>query len=262
VLSRLRQTIAEVDEQLDTYEFAKACETLYHFAWDDVCDWYLELSKPVLSAGGPAADATRRVLGEVLDSLLRLLHPVIPFVTDELWRALTHGESVMVAAWPTPDPTREDPAAEAEVAALQKIVTEVRRFRSDQGLKPGQRVATRLTGLDIAGIAGHEPLIRSLARLDAPGGDFAASATLTISGGVTVELDTRGAIDVAAERARLTKDLAATEKELNQCRAKLGNEAFLAKAPEPVVAKIRDRLATAEREHERLTAALAALTQG
>ncbi len=265
MLSRLRRTIADVDEQLDTYEFAKACETLYHFAWDDVCDWYLELSKPVLSAGGAAADATRRVLGEVLDSLLRLLHPVIPFVTDELWRALTHGESVMVADWPTPDPARADAAAEAEVAALQKIVTEVRRFRSDQGLKPGQRVATRLTGLDAAGVAAHEPLIRSLARLDPPAGDFAATATLTVSpersggGRVTVELDTRGAIDVGAERARLTKDLAATEKELNQCRGKLGNEAFLAKAPEPVVTKIRDRLAAAEREHERLTAALAAL---
>jgi valyl-tRNA synthetase len=180
---------------------------------------------------------------------------VIPFVTDELWRALTHGESVMVAAWPAPDPARADAAAEAEVAGLQKIVTEVRRFRSDQGVKPGQRVATRLSGLDTAGVADHEPLIRSLARLDPPTDDFAASATLTVSGArpnqagaggnVTVALDTRGAIDVAAERARLTKELTATEKELSQCRA-----------------KIRDRLATAEREHERLTAALAALPQG
>ncbi|MGH3713331.1 MAG: valine--tRNA ligase [Micromonosporaceae bacterium] len=259
ILSRLRAVVAEVDGYFEGYEFAKASDTLFHFAWDDVCDWYLELSKPVLGAGGAPADATRRVLGEVLDVLLRLLHPVIPFVTDELWRALTFGESVMVASWPVPDASRADAAAEAEVAALQRVVTEVRRFRSDQGVKPSQRVATRLDGLDAAGLASHEPLIRSLARLEQPGDDFAATATLAISGGVTVELDTRGAIDVKAERARLTKDLAATEKELAQCRGKLGNEAFLAKAPEPVVQKIRDRLAAAETEHARLTAALGAL---
>jgi valyl-tRNA synthetase len=259
VLSRLHHVITEVDGHLEQYEFAKACETLYHFAWDDVCDWYLELSKPVLAAGGDAADRTRRVLGEVLDLVLRLLHPVIPFVTDELWRGLTGGESVTVAAWPVPDQAWIDDGAEAELATLQRVVTEIRRFRSDQGVKPGQRVATRLAGLEAAGVSGHEPLIRSLARLDDPPGDFSATATLAVSGGVTVELDTRGAIDVPAERARLGKDLKANEKELVQCQAKLGNESFLAKAPEQVVAKIRERLAIAERERMRLTAALDAL---
>jgi valyl-tRNA synthetase len=165
----------------------------------------------------------------------------------------------MVAAWPVADPGRFDAAAESELAALRRVVTEVRRFRSDQGLKPGQRVATRLTGLDAVGLSSHESLIRSLARLDEPTGGFAATATLAVSGGTKVELDTRGTIDVAAERARLGKDLKATEKELTQCRAKLSNESFLAKAPEPVVAKIRERLAAAEREHARLTVALDAL---
>ena len=108
-------------------------------------------------------------------------------------------------------PTRRciDDAAEAELAALQRVVTEVRRFRSDQGLKPGQRVAARLDGLAGAGIAAHEPLIRSLVRLDEPADGFAATATLAVAGGVTVALDTRGTIDVAAERARLAKDRAA-----------------------------------------------------
>ncbi|WP_431883673.1 valine--tRNA ligase [Micromonospora gifhornensis] len=259
ILSRLAQVTAEVDEQFEAYEFAKVCDLLYHFAWDDVCDWYVELSKPVLAAGGAAADTSRRVLGHVLDQLLRLLHPVIPFVTEELWTALTGGETVMTAAWPVADRARIDTGAEAEIATLQRVVTEVRRFRSDQGLRPTQRVAARLDGLAGAGVAAHEPLIRSLARLDAAGDDFQASATLAMPGEVSVALDTRGSIDVAAERARLTKDRAAAEKEAGQARAKLDNPAFVGKAPEPVVAKIRDRLAAAEADLTRIDAALEAL---
>jgi valyl-tRNA synthetase len=259
ILSRLQHVIAEVDEQFAAYEFAKVCDTLYHFAWDDVCDWYVELSKPVLAAGGAEGDKTRRVLGHVLDQLLRLLHPVIPFVTEELWTVLTGAETVVTAPWPAADRLMVDDAAEEELTALQKVVTEVRRFRSDQGLRPGQRVSAALTGLGNVGIDVHEPLIRSLARLDAPGAQFAVTATLAVTGGVTVDLDTRGAIDVAAERARLEKDRAAAEKEAAQTRAKLDNAAFVGKAPEPVVAKIKDRLATAEADLARIAAALKAL---
>ncbi|MEU4563759.1 valine--tRNA ligase [Actinoplanes sp. NPDC023936] len=256
ILSRLEHTIAEVDGYFAAYEYAKVCDTLYHFAWDDVCDWYVELSKPVLAAG---STATQRVLGHVLDQLLRLLHPVIPFVTEELWIALTGGETLMRAAWPTVDKDLIDDAAEEELAALRKVVTEVRRFRSDQGLKPSQRVSAALTGLGTVGIDTHEPLIRSLARLDAPGPHFTATATLAVTGAITVDLDTRGAIDVAAERARLEKDRAAADKEATQCRAKLGNESFIGKAPDHVVAKIKDRLATAEADLVRIAAALEAL---
>ncbi|HWS34656.1 MAG TPA: valine--tRNA ligase [Actinoplanes sp.] len=256
ILSRLQHVTAEVDGYFAAYEYAKVCDALYHFAWDDVCDWYLELSKPVLAAGSPT---TQRVLGHVLDQLLRLLHPVIPFVTEELWIALTGGETVMKSSWPTVDQALIDDAAEEELAALQKVVTEVRRFRSDQGLKPSQRVTAALTGLGNVGISAHEPLIRSLARLDTPGADFTTTATLAVTGGITVDLDTRGAIDVAAERARLAKDKAAAEKEATQCRAKLGNEAFIGKAPEAVVAKIKDRLAAAEADLVRIAAALEAL---
>jgi valyl-tRNA synthetase len=213
-----------------------------------------------LAAGGRAADVTRRVLGHVLDQLLRLLHPVVPFVTDELWTALTRGETVMIAAWPTGVPDLVDEAAESEVAMLQRVVTEIRRFRADQGLRPSQRVAARLDGLAAAGIEAHEPLIRSLARLDDPGADFRSSATLAVAGGVTVTLDTRGAIDVAAERARLEKDRAIAEKELAQARAKLANPAFVEKAPEAVVNKVRERLAAAEADLARITAAMEALS--
>ena len=259
VLSRLQQTITEVDERFESYELARVCETLYHFTWDDVCDWYVELSKPVLAAGGPAAERTRRVLGHVLDQLLRLLHPLIPFVTEELWTALTGRESVVIAPWPVAEPERRDDAAEAEVGALQRVVTEVRRFRADQGLRPAQRVAAAISGLAGAGLAAHEPLIRSLVRLDEPGAEFAPTATLTVTGDVTVALDTRGAIDVAAERARLERDRAAAEKEAAGCRAKLANENFLAKAPDHVVASVKDRLAAAEAELSRIAAALEAL---
>jgi valyl-tRNA synthetase len=258
ILSRLAHVTAQVDEQFEAYEFAKVCDTLYHFAWDDVCDWYLELTKPILASGDEQVAArTRRVLGHVLDQLLRLLHPVIPFVTEELWVALTGGSSVVVAAWPSADPSYLDDAAEAELVALQRVVTEVRRFRADQGVKPGQRVTARLTGL--GDLAAHEPLIGALARLDAPTDGFAATATLAVTGGVGVELDTRGSIDVAAERGRLQKDRAAAEKEAAQTRAKLDNPAFVGKAPEHVVAKIRERLAAAEAELARISRQLDAL---
>jgi valyl-tRNA synthetase len=257
ILSRLQHVVEEVDRYSEAYEFAKVCDTLYHFAWDDVCDWYLELSKPVLAGASPAT--TQRVLGHVLDQLLRLLHPVIPFVTEELWTTLTGGESLVIASWPAPDRAYVDDAAEAQLAALQRVVTEVRRFRSDQGLKPSQRVAAQLSGLAAVELDTHEPLIRSLVRLDEPAEEFAATAKLSVSGGVAVALDTRGAIDVAAEQARLEKDRAAAEKEAAQCRAKLDNPAFVGKAPEAVVTKIRERLAAAEADIARLAAQLEAL---
>ncbi|MFI0454419.1 class I tRNA ligase family protein, partial [Actinomadura sp. 6N118] len=258
ILSRLQTVVAEVDDQLEHYEFAKACETLYHFAWDEVCDWYVELSK--VQFDDERAEATRRVLGEVLDTLLRLLHPVTPFVTEELWTSLTGAETLVKAAWPAADNDLLDKDATEVVESLQRLVTEVRRFRSDQGLKPGQKVAA---ALDFGGspLAGHEEGIRSLARLTAPGEGFAATASLPVEG-VTVRLDTAGAIDVAAERKRLDKDLAAARKEVDQARKKLGNEAFMAKAPEAVVAKNRERLAQAETDIQRLEAQLAALPAG
>jgi valyl-tRNA synthetase len=260
ILSRLQRVTADVDAQFEAYELAKVCDTLYHFAWDDVCDWYLELVKPVLADGGAPADAARRVLGHVLDRLLRLLHPIMPFVTDELWIALTAGESVVVAPWPVAESAWHDPAAEAEISMLQKVVTEIRRFRADQGLRAGQRVTAQLTGLSGAGIAAHEPLVRALARLDEPADGFAATATLALTGGVTVELDTRGVIDVDAERARLAKDRAVAAREADQARAKLDNQSFVAKAPPQVVEKMRARLADAEADLERIDAALAALS--
>jgi valyl-tRNA synthetase len=248
ILSRLSSVVAEVDAHFENFEFAKACETLYHFAWDEFCDWYVELSKvPGMSADAPA------VLGRVLDVLLRLLHPLTPFVTEELWTALTGGETIVTAAWPSTDGF-SDPSAEAEIAGLMRLVTEVRRFRADQGLKPGQKVAATIEGLDPA----YEDAVRALLRLTPAGDSFTPTASLPVEG-VTVRLDTAGAIDVAAERARLEKDLAAARKEIAQAERKLGNEQFMAKAPEQVVEKTRARLEQARADVKSLEERLAAL---
>jgi valyl-tRNA synthetase len=262
ILSRLSAVIAEVDALFEQFEFGKICDVLYHFAWDEVCDWYLELAKvPLTSADDSvaktgAAETTRQVLGFVLDQLLRLLHPVMPFVTDELWTALTGEDSVMVAPWPAF--SYADGQAEAEISSMMALVTEVRRFRSDQGLRPGQRVAARLVGIEATPLAGHEERIRSLLRLSPPADGFAASASLSVEG-TTVELDVAGAIDVAAERRRLEKDLAAARSEAEQAERKLANADFTAKAPAAVVDKTRTRLDAARADIARLQDRLATL---
>jgi valyl-tRNA synthetase len=255
ILSRLNEVVAEVDALYERYEFAKIADLLYHFAWDEVCDWYIELAK--LSLGGDGAGETRRVLGEVLDTLLRLLHPMTPFVTEALWTALTGGESLVVADWPKADAGRAAPQAVADVDLIRAVVSEVRRFRSDQGVKPSQRVPAAITGATSA----TEPSIRALLRLDEPAGDFAATASLTTGNGVRIEFDLSGAVDVAAERARLGKDRLAAEKERDTNEKKLANESFVAKAAPAAVEKSRGRLAVAEADLARIDAALAALPQ-
>ena len=139
-----------------------------------------------------------------------------------------------------------------------RLVTEVRRFRSDQGLRPGQQVPAVLAGIEGTRLAPHEGSIRSLLRLTAPGDSFTATASV-LAEGITVELDTAAGIDVAAERRRLDKDLAAARKEADQAGRKLGNESFLAKAPADVVAKTRERLEAAHADIERISGRLAAL---
>ncbi|EGE44548.1 valine--tRNA ligase [Streptomyces sp. SID4928] len=258
ILSRLNKTVADVDAFYDDFQFAKISEALRHFAWDEVFDWYVELSKTTFFAGGRPAEVSGRVLGEVLDVMLRLLHPIVPFVTEALWTALTGRESIVIAEWPADSGFRDD-AAEKEIELVQQVVTEVRRFRNDQGLQPGQKVPAELT-LTGTALAPHEAAIRQLLRLQPAGDGFQATASLPVAG-ATIALDLSGTIDVPAERKRLTKDLEAAQKEKAQATGKLGNEAFLAKAPDNVVDKIRGRLAKAEADIERIGAQLAALPQ-
>ena len=269
IVSRLQAITHEVDALFEQFEFAKVCDALYHFAWDEVCDWYLELAKSALY--GPdeaAAHATRQVLGEVLDRLLRLIHPLLPFVTEELWTALTGGESVVIARWPgqTADGAADaltrlpsDKAAEAELEALMRLVTEVRRFRSDQGLRPSQQVPARLAGLASTVLAEHEGRIRALLRLGEPEPGFTPTATLHAEG-VSIDLDTAASLDVAAERKRLAKDLAAAQADIDAVERKLASASFVERAPAEIVAKNRDRLAAARAEAAQLTERLATLS--
>ena len=259
ILDRAEEVRAEVDSAFESYEFSRGCESLYHFAWDEFCDWYVELAKVQLAQG---IAHTTAVLAAVLDTLLKLLHPVMPFVTEVLWKALTGGESLVIADWPTSSGVAPDPVAAQRIADVQRLVTEVRRFRSDQGLADRQKVPARLAGIEQAGLAAQVASVTALAWLTEPAGEFNATAQVEVrlaAGTVAVELDTSGTVDVAAERRRLEKDLAAAQKELASTAAKLGNQAFLAKAPGDVVDKIRERQQLAHEETDRITARLAAL---
>jgi valyl-tRNA synthetase len=193
----------------------------------------------------------------VLDTLLRLLHPVIPFITEALWQALTGHESLVIADWPEPSGIALDPAVSQRISNTQKLVTEIRRFRSDQGLAARQKVPAQL-----AGGGQLSAQVMALTSLTAPGPEFSSSASLEVRLGAdtdVVELDTSSTIDVEAERRRLEKDLAAAHKELASTTAKLGNADFMAKAPAAVVDKQRERQRVAREETERITARLAGL---
>ncbi len=252
VLSRLSETTTEFTALIESYEFARACETIYHFAWDDLCDWYLELSKEAFASGN--AGASQRVLGHVLDTLFRLLHPVMPFITETLWTTLTGGETLVTAAWPVADSSHINKKSEALVGELQKIITEVRRFRNDQGVKPSQKIPGRF--IAPADVTAYASAMAFLLKLDLT--EFTPSASVEI-GSMKVELDLSGTVDVVAERARLEKDLITAQKDMKTAEVKLSNEGFMAKAPESVVAEIKERMAATSADIERITAQLAAL---
>jgi valyl-tRNA synthetase len=254
ILTRLDETVESVDQLLEQFEFAKACEIIYHFAWDDLCDWYLELSKATFAAGGNKAEASKRVLGQVLDQLLRLMHPMMPFITEELWCSFTGGETLVTANWPKANPENRSEASKLIVEQLQDLTTEIRRFRNDQGIKTSAKVGANFIGLD--SLSEFEASLRQVCRIEPITGSPSAAIEV---GKVKIEFDLTGAIDVVAERARLTKDLATAEKDRATAKVKLENEGFMAKAPIEVVQEIRERLTQTSADIESITAQLAAL---
>lgn len=259
ILDQLDHTIREVDSLYESYEFAKGCDQVYHFAWDEVCDWYLELIKDTFAKGGPEAEKTKRVLGHVLDQLLRLMHPTMPFISEALWTALTKGESLVISQWPVPSVVEPDSEAATVVNNMKRLITEIRRFRSDQGIKTSARVTAKIEGLT-GKLADYEGAIRFLVRLDTPKETFKPSAKIDIDNFV-VEFDLTGSIDVKAERSRLEKDLITIEKDRETARVKLENENFMAKAPMDVVKQIKERMEFCDGEIERIKTSLAALPQ-
>jgi len=250
IASRLAGTAESVDRHLAGYRFDEAARVLYGFVWGEFCDWYLELAKPTLNGDdADQADATRAVLVGVFDATLRLLHPFMPFITEEVRSLLPHeGETIMHAPFPAANVAPADPDAERAVAWLQAAVTGIRNVRSAMNVPPSAALAVlvKTDGDEAARVlTAAEPLIRRLARAESlrAATDIArppASATAVFDGG-EVYVPLAGSIDVAAETRRLTTQLAKVTQDLDGIERKLMNRDFVEKAPEEVVEKERAR---------------------
>ncbi|MFA9446508.1 valine--tRNA ligase [Egicoccus sp. AB-alg6-2] len=249
ILSRLASVRAEADAGYDAYDWPVVSRSLYHFAWDELADWYLEAIKVRLSGDdAAAADVARRVLAVVLDDLLRLLAPVMPFVTEALWRVLTGAEggtdSLMVASWPSARDSH-DPEAEHDFDVVQDLVSEVRKFRSQNGIVPSARFGITIASGQRELLESQEVLVRWLAGLsgltfvDAIEERPGTSTIVFGSGSAQVAL--AGLIDVEAELGRLNRELAKAEGELQRVEGKLGNASFVERAPAEVVDRERER---------------------
>ena len=271
IRSRLGRTLAAVEGALRDYRFDFAASALYEFAWYDFCDWYLELTKPVLQSQEPvlaARLAAQRTLVEVLEALQRALHPIMPFITEEIWQRIAplagvRGETVMLAAYPQAADFPADTAAEAEAAWLKAVILGVRQIRGEMNIAPGKRIALLLkdaSALDESYAQRHRALLEKLAGLAgitvlAPGASAPESA-MALVGTLTLLVPMAGLIDAAAEAERLGKLLAKTQGELAKARGKLANESFVRSAPPAVVATERERAADFERSARDLAAQL------
>ncbi len=248
IISRLQRAEREVAQGFAEYRFDTAARALYEFAWDEYCDWYVELAKVQLQSGSEAAQrGTRRTLIRVLEATLRLAHPVIPFITEELWQKVAPlagntGESLMVTKWPQPQAEKVDEEAERLVAVLKDLTNAARNLRAEMNLAPGQRVPAFVQAE--AGVAIHLPYLQALARLSearvvAALPDTDAPVAATGSGKLMLHVE----IDRAAEYQRLGKEAARLEGEIAKAETKLGNDAFVARAPAAVVEQEKKRLA-------------------
>jgi len=254
IWSRLAQTIAEVNSRMEDYRFSDVIRALYDFLWRDYCDWYLELAKGRLQADQPELrQPVQRNLVEILETALRLLHPVMPFMTESLWQALpkvdNSVESIVVSSWPEPLDGLIDPEAERNMDRVQEIVTAVRTIRSEMNVPPATRIPVVLSLPNENGIGEFEaiaPLVKGLVR--------ASETTVGVSlvpppasgsavvGSLEIFVPLEGIIDLEVERARLEKEVAKFEKLVQSMNGKLSNEKFIANAPADVVEKERGRL--------------------
>ncbi|MDR0702134.1 MAG: class I tRNA ligase family protein, partial [Azoarcus sp.] len=257
--SRLQKLAAETARHFSDYRFDLLAQALYHFIWDELCDWYLEAAKCLMDgdiADDGGANGTRGTLVRTLEAVLRLAHPLIPFITEELWQRVAPlagrktQETIMLASYPEADPGKIDEAAEAQMEALKTHVSACRNLRGEMGVSPAARTPLIVAGKadEIGKIRALAPILRTLAKLsdiryaeDLPADTLAPVA---IVGETRLMLVVE--IDLAAEAARLKKEIEKQEKQAAQAKAKLENESFIARAPENIVAQEKERLAAAE----------------
>jgi valyl-tRNA synthetase len=260
IIGELQRTEAEVAQAFAEYRLDNAANAIYSFVWNEYCDWYLELTKVQLASGKDAQSrGTRRTLVRVLETLLRLAHPIIPFITEELWqkvavvagkRAAGEETSVMIQPYPVAQPERIDAAADAQMALTKALIDAVRNLRGEMNLSPALKVPLAVSG-PAETVAAVAPYLAQLARLtevkhvaDLDEQARGSAAPVAIVGDFRLMLVIE--VDVAAERERLSKEIARLEGETTKATAKLGNESFVARAPAAVVAQERERLASFE----------------
>jgi valyl-tRNA synthetase len=252
-----------VTEALEAFRFNDAASSIYHFIWHVFCDWYLELSKPILAGNDAAAAETRAMTAHVLDQALKLLHPFMPFVTEELWTKLAPQEGrdtlLILAPWPK-HRGLENAEADAEIGWLIRLISEVRSVRSEMNVPAGAKVPLVISGAGEetkSRIARHEETIKRLARLDSIAlGKPPQGAVQIVLDEATLALPLAGVIDFGAESKRLQREIDKVGSEIKQLDAKLANEKFVSRAPEHVVEEQRERKADAEATAARLEQAL------
>jgi valyl-tRNA synthetase len=256
ILTRLKQTLDEVERHFVSYRFDHLAQALYEFVWNEYCDWFLELAKPALNGDDAAAAAsTRHTLLVVLESVLRALHPVIPFITEEIWASVApvlglSESSLLQRPWPRAEDITADDAATTEIEWFKNVLSGIRRIRSEMNIPPGKTIPLLLADGDAgdrARVAKFAAQIAFLARVETPqwiaaGADEPAAAAAVV-GTLRVLIPLAGLIDVAAEKARLAKEIGRIEVEIRKCEGKLGNANFVANAPAEVVAQERQRIA-------------------
>jgi len=265
ILSRMNRMVAEVENQMADYRLDLAAQALYEFTWSEYCDWYLELSKATLQSEDEAVSAaTRHTLLHVLETTLRTLHPIMPFITEEIWQRVhpllgLEGETIMLA--PFPAAGEPDPEAENEIAWLQGVIQGIRRIRSELNLPPSRQLDVLFQGGDAADrerAQNFESALVTLARthsLEWVGGDFdSAQCAVSLVGQLRVLIPLKGLVDVEEELARLNRQLKKESAELKKSEGKLGNRRFVDNAPEAVVAQERERLEAHRAKVENLRA--------
>jgi len=265
IISETIQTVQAVDLALADYRFDGAANAIYQFAWSRFCDWYLELIKPVSSGDerGAIDDESKAVAGWVLDQILVMLHPFMPFVTEELWSKLgARDYDLIVAKWPIADARAIDPEAGKEIDWLIRLVSEVRSSRTELNVPPGARLPVYIRDASAETLARFErlaPAIARLARIDRAEGEASGGAAQVVVDEATFVLPLEGVIDLAAERTRLTKAIEAAAKERDGLAGRLNNPSFVERAKPEAVEKARADHAEKSAEAERLSAALARL---